>query len=80
MSFVRSLLARSALFLAAVVHASAQITCNPKYFNQPQWTCDICGDWEVGGAPIGCQPYNATVCDPSIELIPRFRARGITVD
>jgi hypothetical protein len=30
-------------------------------FRNPQWKCDVCGDYLIGSAPIGCLPQNATV-------------------
>lgn len=53
----------NAALLSIVPLASAQYyTCSPQGFNEPEWMCDLCGDYDLGSSPLRCGPYNATVC------------------
>lgn len=65
MKAVSSILPGALLLLATIQQVAAvAITCDPKGpFRQPEWTCDICGNYLVGSAPIRCGPGNITFDD-----------------
>lgn len=76
-----------AALYASVLLACAQITlaaysCNltseNDYYRNPQWKCDVCGDYLRGSSGIGCIPQNATV-RPSSTLPTSMSASNVVV-
>lgn len=85
MPCVGTVIGLSALLFATIVQSGPTIpnvpaTCDPNGpFKQPLWTCDVCGNYEVGSAPWRCGPYNATVCIEPLRVFPR-RVQGFCFD